>query len=327
MDAGGAVPGDEWLPVTVSAVIQAVRHTRILDLVPVAGVLPDFEPGGHVALRCGDVVRHYSLFGPRTQPAAYRIAVKLEDEGRGGSRWLFEHAVVGARLEISRPRNNFPLVRGRPRYAFIAGGIGVTPILSMLEALREAGVQARCVYLCRSPEDFAFAERLEAERAHHDLHLHHDSTSGIYDIEAELRRHDDSTEIYCCGPMPLMDVVRRYADSDGRAERFHFEFFSASPVEEARAAAVESEFEILAQRLGRVISVRSDQSMLDALRAAGIAIESECEEGVCGTCIVDVLAGEPDHRDYALTRAERESGKRIATCVSRSRTPQIVLDV
>jgi len=316
----------QWLSAVVSRVTESTPDTRIIELVPATGKLPSFEAGAHVAVQCGQLVRHYSLFGPTQDPPFYRIAVKREAYGRGGSRWLFENAAVGARLSISVPRNNFPLVRGAQRYLFVAGGIGVTPILAMLDALRGDGVRARLALLCRSPQEFAFGEELQTHRDHHDIHLHFDSLAGVlYDVAAELRSHDVSTEVYCCGPAPLMDTVRRFAEEHRRIDRFHFEYFSAEPASTDRPEA-NAEFLVVAQRSGKEVLVGKDESVLAALRRAGIRMESDCEDGVCGTCVVRVLAGEPEHRDFALTRAERESGLMI-TCVSRARTARLVLDV
>lgn len=315
-----------WLSAVVSKVTDPVSDTRIIELVPATGRLPGFEPGAHVAVQCGELVRHYSLFGPPQDPLFYRIAVKREAHGRGGSEWLFQNAAVGAPLSISAPRNNFPLVRGGQRYLFIAGGIGVTPILAMLDALRGEGIRARLAFLCRSPQEFAFGDELRRHGNHHDIHLHFDSHAGaLYDIAAELRGHDAATEVYCCGPAPLMDAVRRFAEEHGRVDRFHFEYFSAEPTAPVRPDT-QAEFSVIARRSGREVRVGRDESVLAALRRIGIPMESDCEDGVCGTCVVRVLAGEPEHRDFALTRAQRESGLMI-TCVSRARTGQLVLDV
>lgn len=316
----------QWLSVVVSRVTESASDTRILEVVPATGKLPSFEAGAHVAVQCGQLVRHYSLFGPMQDPPFYRIAVKREAYGRGGSKWLFENATVGARLSISAPRNNFPLVRGAQRYLFIAGGIGVTPILAMLDALRGDGVRARLALLCRSPQEFAFDEELRRHRDHHDIQLHFDSLAGtLYDVAAELRRQDASAEVYCCGPAPLMDTVRRFAGEHGRIDRFHFEYFSAEPTPPHRPET-DTGFLVIAQRSGKEVLVGKDESVLVALRRAGIRMESDCEDGVCGTCVVRVLAGEPEHRDFALTRAQRESGLMI-TCVSRAKTTRLVLDV
>lgn len=321
--------GDDggWLSVVVSRVTDTASNTRIIELTSTSESLPDYEAGAHIAVRCDGLVRHYSLFGPMVSPSFYRIAVKRELQSRGGSKWLFEAAVPGASLTISKPRNNFPLIMDKSQYLFIAGGIGVTPILAMLQTLRKANVRTRLVHLCRSPEDFAFAEHLDIEGAHHDVHFHFDSQAGgVYDILKELQGHDAATEIYCCGPTPLMNAVQDFADKSGRSNQFHFEFFSAEPIEKIGSDSAPG-FLIIAQKSDKRIEVHRNESVLAALRKTGIEIESECEDGVCGTCVVRVLEGTPDHRDFVLTRAERDSGDRMATCVSRSKTPQIVLDI
>ena len=323
---GPAADLNAWLEVVVRRVAPAGGDVLVIDLEhPAGSALPSFTAGAHVALRCGpDVVRHYSLCGPATAPAVYRLGVKIEPESRGGSAWVRDNVAPGARVVISYPRNNFPLVAGKPDYLFISGGIGITPILPMLESLRAARQRARLVHLCRSPAELAFEDVLCDVASFHDVHLHFDSVAGaFFDVERELDRSSAQTEVYCCGPTPLMDVVHAHATRHARVDRYHFEFFNASP-EPDRAR---SQFVVVLASTGREIPVGADQSILSALRDAGLSLESECEEGVCGTCAVRVLAGTPDHRDHYLTDVERAANDVILPCISRSQSPSLTLDL
>jgi ferredoxin-NADP reductase len=325
MSAAG-LDANTWLEVVVRRVAPAGGDMLVIDLEhPAGAALPSFTPGAHVALRCGpDVVRHYSLCGPVAAPAIYRLGVKVERESRGGSAWVRDNVAPGARVVISHPRNNFPLVAGQSDYLFVSGGIGITPILPMLEALRASRQRARLVHLCRSPAELAFEDVLRDVASFHDVHLHFDSVAGaFFDVEGELDRSSAQTEVYCCGPTPLMDVVRAHATLHARADRYHFEFFNASPEPDG----ARSQFVVILASTGREVPVGTDESILSALRDAGLSLESECEEGVCGTCAVRVLAGTPDHRDHYLTDAERAANDVILPCISRSQSLSLTLDL
>jgi ferredoxin-NADP reductase len=317
---------ERWLEVEVREAIEAGRDTLLIELASRDASLPPYEAGAHVAVRCdGETIRYYSLTGPRTDPATYRLGVKLAPDTRGGSRWIFDHAVPGRRLRISEPRNHFPLAAGQPSYLLLSGGIGATPIVSMLYELRASGVRARWVHLCRSPEDVAFQPWIRELSEFHDVHVHVDSEAGgLYDLKAELERACVDTAVYCCGPAPLMSAVQAFGECNGRAERFHFEFFSppAPP-----AAQDDVEFEVIQNSTGRRIPVAKDKTMLAALRDAGLQMQSECEYGVCGWCAVPVVGGEPKHFDSYLTASEREANQLVLPCVSRCASRTITLDI
>ena len=321
-----AIEATAWLEVVVRRVASAGGGVLVIDLAhPTGAPLPSFTPGAHVALRCGpDIVRHYSLCGAPDAPANYRLGIKVEPQSRGGSAWIRDNVAPGARVVISLPRNNFPLVTGRADYLFVSGGIGITPILPMLAALRASGQRARLVHLCRSPAEAAFEDVLRDFASFHDVHLHFDTVAGtLFDVEGELDRTRAETEVYCCGPTALMDLVHAYANRRGCVERYHFEFFNA-PLE---PDAARSQFVVVLASTGREISVDAGESILSALRDAGLSLESECEEGVCGTCAVRVLAGRPDHRDHYLTDAERAANDVILPCISRAQSASLTLDL
>ncbi|MSO77969.1 MAG: oxidoreductase [Alphaproteobacteria bacterium] len=313
----------------IAVIVTAMRddggQVRIFDLAAANGAaLPAFAPGDHVAVQCGaGIVRYYSLWGPVDDTRVYRIAVKRETESRGGSRWMHEHVAVGGHLMISPPRSNFPLAAGRSGYFFISGGIGLTPILAMLDALRRQGKRARLLHQCRSPADLAFAPELRRLGADHEIEIHVDSLAGGFrNLAADLDRLDVATEVYCCGPAPMMALVRAHGEGTGRIGRYHFESFAAEP----QATAAENRpFVAVIASTGQEIEVAADETLLVALKRAGFEIESECEEGICATCATGVVAGTPDHRDSVLTDAQRAESKFMMVCVSRAKSDRIVL--
>ncbi|WP_322101895.1 PDR/VanB family oxidoreductase [Paraburkholderia sp. J41] len=322
-------PDPAWLDVRVRSVQQEARNVRLIELQALAGELPAFEPGAHIAVDCGEGrIRHYSLCGPLDDRAVYRLGVKLEADGRGGSQWLWNHANTGAALRVSAPRNNFPLVCGKPHYLFLSGGIGVTPVIAMLDRLRDLGVRARHVHMCRTWDDLAFNQYFEENRIVHDVHVHVDASEhGFYDLHAELASAAPDTEVYCCGPAPMMEAVYAFAQTSGRASRFHFEFFAPPAASASAAQPGGCEFVVVQNSTGREIPVREDQTMLSALREAGVSVQSECEYGVCGWCATRVLAGEPHHLDSYLTDAERTAKNIVLPCVSRCSGGKLVLDL
>ncbi|HVZ45603.1 MAG TPA: PDR/VanB family oxidoreductase [Ramlibacter sp.] len=321
--------GGEWLDAEVRDATPVGEGTLLLKLCAASGTLPSYEPGAHVAVRCGDAVRHYSLCGRGDAAAQYLLGVKLAPDSRGGSRWLFDNARPGTTLRISAPRNHFPLDEGRPAYFFLSGGIGLTPILAMLLHLRERGVRARLVHMCRARAELAFADWLEDLASFHDVHVHCDAEAGaIYDVRAALADAPADAAVYCCGPAALMNAVKEAGERLGRIDRYRFEFFSAPPQEpEPREPAQPAEFVVVQASTGRGIPVPADKTMLQALRDAGLEMKSECEYGVCGWCAVGVLDGEPKHFDSYLTGAERASNKLVLPCVSRCASASLTLDI
>ncbi|ARP83491.1 hypothetical protein CAL12_23490 [Bordetella genomosp. 8] len=313
-----------WLDVVVRGVRREPGDVLLIELgAPDGRPLPSYAAGAHVAVECGPgVARHYSLCGPLDDAHRYRLGVKVMAGGRGGSAWIGQNAREGARWRISTPRNNFPLALGQPGYLFLSGGIGLTPILAMLDVLRTHGQSARLVHMCRAPEDIAFGPELEACARFHDVHIHCDSAAGgFYDLRAELDRAAADTAVYCCGPTPMMNFVRAHAETQGAMDRFHFEFFAGE------VAAADTPFVVELGRSGRRVPVPAGQTMLAALRGAGLVLESGCESGACGACVLDVVSGTPEHRDVYLTAAERASNTLVVPCVSRCTTEKLVIDL
>ncbi|AJF64848.1 PDR/VanB family oxidoreductase [Streptomyces vietnamensis] len=276
--------------------------------------LPAWQPGAHVDLVLpSGLVRQYSLCGDPAATDTYTVATRLIEDGRGGSREVHEQLHEGVEIEIRGPRNRFPLV-GSPAYVFVAGGIGITPVLPMLRAAEAAGADWRLVYCGRSRATMPYlaeVERLGGER----VTVVAEDESGFPDLEF-LGRLPAETAVYCCGPDGLMDAVGA-AMPEGRAPRL--ERFTAAATTGGTA------FEVELRRSGRTLTVAADQSLLSAVREELPGITYSCQQGFCGTCQQRVLEGEIDHRDELLTDEERDDSMLI--CVSRCAGKRLVLDL
>ncbi|HEY3752374.1 MAG TPA: PDR/VanB family oxidoreductase [Pseudonocardiaceae bacterium] len=277
--------------------------------------MPAWTPGAHVDLLLGNgLVRQFSLCGDPADRSSLRVAVLREQAGRGGSAYVHSDVVAGSELRIRGPRNNFELVPAR-RHVFIAGGIGVTPILPMVAAAHDW----RLVYGGRTRMSMAFLTELA--RYGDRVEIHPQDEDGLIDVVGVLAEPEQDTAIYCCGPEPLLAAVTR-ASERWPAGSLHVERFA--PVADTGGAAP-IEVELVGS--GRTITVPAHSSILAAIEAAGIPVLSSCREGTCGTCETDVLAGVPDHRDSLLTESERAAGDTMMICVSRAVGPRLVLDL
>lgn len=263
--------------------------------------LPEWTPGAHIDVESRPgLVRQYSLCGTPGDPD-WRVAVLREPDGRGGSAHVHDVLAVGDRLRVSVPRNTFPL-EPAARYLFIAGGVGITPILPMIESVDSW----RLLYGGRTWESMAFLPELAK---YGDKVC---ARPGLID----LSEVDSDVTVYCCGPEPLLAAVEARCDP----ARLHVERFTPRPVSGEA-------FEVELARSGRVVAVPGDRSILSALLDAGVEVLSSCQEGTCGTCETDVLAGTPDHHDSLLTEQERAAGETMMICVSRSAGGRLVLDL
>lgn len=298
----------------------------VLDLTDPQGAdLPAWEPGAHIDLLLGEaVVRQYSLCGFPRDTRVWRVAVLLDPQSRGGSRHVHDAVLEGTTVRVRGPRNHFPLVDS-PRYLFIAGGIGITPIVPMIDAAARAGSDWTLVYLGRRETTMAFAGELCDSYGDH-VSLWPRAEKGPFDLAMVLKEPAEQTLVYCCGPERLVSAAEQncghWPNGSLRVERFA----AKAPAADSGAGALES-FEVVCQRSGLTVDVSEDVSILEALEDADIPILSSCSEGICGTCEATVLDGVPDHRDSMLSAAERASGNVILTCVSRSRTHKLVLDL
>jgi ferredoxin-NADP reductase len=227
-------------------------------------------------------------------------------------------------VRVRGPRNHFPLVDAQ-RYRFIAGGIGITPILAMIEAAERASNDWTLLYGGRTRASMAFAEDL-AERYPERVTVWPQDERGLLDLESLFKNPEDNTLVYCCGPEALLGAVEQHS-ADWPAGILHIERFAAKAPTAEEAAEALDQFEVVCQRSGVTFEITSDQSILEVLEEKGIPILGSCYEGVCGTCEARVLEGTPDHRDSVLAEAERAAGEVMLVCVSRSRTERLVLDL
>lgn len=314
--------GGREVRVRVAAARQVAERVRELVLAPVNGTpLPGWTPGAHVDVVLGDdLVRSYSLCS-EPGAATWRIAVLEETEGRGGSRHVHHALAVGDELVTSAPRNDFELVLGTRPVLLVSGGIGVTPILPMAAAAEAAGADWRLLHLARSEAAAAYVDELTAYGDRVVRHV--DTDGGPLDLAAALDRLGGAgSDVYACGPAPLLAALEDYAAARPGA-RLVLERFTGSG-DAVRAGDHAFVVEIAD---GTEIPVAADQTMLEALTEAGIRVLNSCQEGVCGTCETVVLEGEPDHRDHVLGDDERASGEMVMPCVSRCRGARIVLDL
>ncbi|MGW4912802.1 PDR/VanB family oxidoreductase [Streptomyces sp. NPDC004270] len=316
-----------WTDVVVVARHDATPRIAVFDLARADGEeLWEYEPGAHIDVEVGEaaLVRQYSLCGPPGIRKQYRIAVLNDTASRGGSRAM--HALAeGDTLRIAAPRNRFGLTSAR-RHLLLAGGIGITPLLSMAQTLDAAGGDYHLHYCARSRTEAAFLAELET---HPRVTLHFDDQAPeqLLDLERDLGEPAAGTAVYVCGPGGFMDyALGRAAELGWPASALHKERFSASPAAAEPDAGGEGGFTVRLSSTGAEYLVPEDQSVLDVLLANGVDAPYSCGQGICGECIVRVRAGEPDHRDDVLTDEERAEGL-FTPCSSRSKSPILELEL
>lgn len=308
----------------------ARRETVAQDVVmlaladPGGAELPEWTAGAHIDLVMGDgLVRQYSLCGSTSSRSEWVIGVLLDPNSRGGSRFVHDELHEGSAVRIRGPRNHFPLVHARC-YQFIAGGIGITPLLPMIAAADARGADWRLLYGGRERASMAFLDELEryGERVTVSPRSEREGRLDLHSVLADPR---EDTLVYCCGPEGLLEAVEG-ACRPWAAETLHIERFSAKPLEEPSPGALDS-FEVECQRSGVTVTVPADRSIYEVVEEAGVDVLGSCMEGVCGTCECDLIEGEPDHRDSVLSDAEKARGDVILVCVSRSCSERLVLDI
>jgi len=287
--------------------------------------LPRWEPGAHIDLILNDdLTRQYSLCGDPHDSDVWRIGVLLDPNSRGGSQYIHENLNEGSVVRVRGPRNNFALVDAA-HYRFIAGGIGITPIATMIEAAQRSGNDWTLLYGGRARASMAFEKEL-AERYPDRVTVWPQDERGLLDLESLLKEPQDDTVIYCCGPEPLLAAVEQHS-AHWPVGALHLERFAAKAPSATHAAEALENFEVVCQRSGVTLEITADESILVALEAAGVPTLSACYEGICGTCQTTVLEGVVDHRDSVLSPAEQAAGEVMMTCVSRSCTKRLVLDL
>ncbi|PJX23379.1 cytochrome [Advenella sp. S44] len=287
--------------------------------------LPRWTPGSHIDLVCGElgISRQYSLCGDPANTQVLDIAVLRENAGRGGSAWVHQHLRRGVPLRIRGPRNHFHFDEQAGKVIFIAGGIGITPICAMARVARDRGMDYQIHYCGRSRTSMALLSLLEQQHGQ-QLHVYAADEGRRANLAKLLATPEPNTQIYACGPQRMTDSLEQLCETWPQdalhIEHFHSTLGKLDPQKEHT-------FEAELKQSGLTVTVEADQTLLQALRAANIDIQSDCEEGLCGSCEVGVLDGQLEHRDVVLTRSERAAGKKMMSCCSRATGKRIVLDL
>ncbi|MFF3286633.1 PDR/VanB family oxidoreductase [Streptomyces sp. NPDC003023] len=303
--------------------LEAERVLSLRLRPPGGGVLPAWEPGAHVDLRLpGGTVRQYSLNGSPDDRRSWRLSVLHETASRGGSEAVHRTLRVGDTVEVTGPRNTFPLVGDSPEYLFVAGGIGITPILPMVDRVAARGARWSLLYGGRTRPAMAFLDHLA--RYGDRVRVRPQDTHGLLDLGGFLGSPRPGTVVYACGPEPLLAALeeqcRAWPAGTLRVERF------AARLPAAPGGA-EQEFEVVLNRSGRTVAVPSGSSVLEALEDNGLRPANSCRQGICGTCETKVLDGVPEHRDSLLSQEERDANDTMMICVGRARSERLVLDL
>lgn len=321
----GDLPAAEpdFFPLKVARKEEVAQGIYLFELRhPDGAPLPAFTAGSHLTVQVpSGVRRNYSLCSDPADTGAWQIAVKRDERGRGGSISMADEVQAGQMLQVSAPRNNFELAAHANDFVFVAGGIGITPILSMMRQLKRTQAGNFKLYYCtRDAAGTAFSKELQAEFPG-QVQIHHDN--GDIDEALDLWpvfEKPAAAHVYCCGPRGLMDSV---ADMSGHwpSGNVHFESFGV----DAKAYAENTPFSVRLAKTGKTVEVSAEQTILEALRGSGLRVASSCESGTCGTCKTHLLAGEAEHRDMVLT--DEEKADHIMVCVSRAKSPELVLDL
>jgi vanillate O-demethylase ferredoxin subunit len=314
--------------IEVRVVQKAIEALDIcsLELTSASGEsLPPFSAGAHIDLHFGGFVRQYSLCNSPLESHRYQVAVLRDPQSRGGSAAIHDGLAANQTLHISAPRNHFSLVHGAPHSLLLAGGVGITPILSMAERLAHAGSAFSLHYCTRSRDRTAFRRRIEQAPFAGSawFHFDEDGPAQKFDLVAALNEAPEGCHLYTCGPAGFLAHVLQTARGLGWPEaRLHFEYFSAAP-----STLPQGAFEVCIASTGQRHVVAAGESVVEALAREGITIPVSCGMGVCGTCLTRVLSGEPDHRDMFLTPQEQEKNDQFAPCCSRALSASLTLDL
>jgi len=314
------------LKVRVSRRIEEAEGVCSFELVHEdGGALPVFSAGAHIDVHVAPgLIRQYSLSNDPAEQHRYRIAVLREPASRGGSAGMHERVKAGDTLRVSVPRNHFPL-SDAPQSLLLAGGIGVTPILSMARALHAQDKPFQMHYCGRSLSRMAFLEEISGAGFARHVALHADDVpEQKFDAKRVLAEQAEDTHLYVCGPSGFMDHVLETARREGwREDRLHREYFAGA----ATALATDGSFEVRVASTGLTCHVPAGKTVIEVLLAHGLEVPTSCEAGVCGTCLTRVLEGIPDHRDTFLTDRERAANDQFTPCCSRALSPVLVLDL
>lgn len=321
VDLGEKAIGDR----AISAIVDRRREIAegIVELVFRAaddGDLPRWEPGAHVDIVLDDgEIRQYSLCGDPADHTTFTVAVLLEKEGRGGSRRIHEELRAGTSVELRGPRNHFPLHESQ-RYLFIAGGIGVTPLIPMMRAVEAAGAEWRFVYGGRSESTMGYVDDLRelGDR----VTIWPEDVNGLIDLDGLLGTATRETLVYSCGPEPLLAAVEERCQSWPQGT-LNIERFTAIQID----TSADTGFEVELAQTGITVHVPEDRTILEVVNEAGIYVPTSCTEGTCGSCETPILDGTAEHRDVVLSPEEQDAQETMMICVSRASCPRLVLDL
>ncbi|KXO98968.1 PDR/VanB family oxidoreductase [Tsukamurella pseudospumae] len=290
---------------------------------PAGESLPEWAPGAHIDVHLGSgLIRQYSLCGDPTDKTRYRVAVLKEEAGHGGSRYVHERLRPGDLLPTAGPRNNFDLIDS-PEYVFLAGGIGITPILAMVAEAERRGARWELHYGGRSLDSMSFLGELAGYGDR--VHLVPQDAEGILDLPSIMGTARPDTLVYACGPEPLLAAVEE-TGAAWPSGCIQLERFKSVP-REAGESSSDTEFRVVAERSEIAVTVAPGVSIMDALEGVGIDVPNSCRDGICGSCETRVLCGQPDHRDSILSADEQETGETMMLCVSRALSDELVLDI
>lgn len=319
----------------VERVERPTTDVAVIHLVPADGTdLTSWEPGAHVDLYLpSGLIRQYSLCGDPADRGRYRLGILRESGGRGGSMEAHEKLVPGAEVMVGVPRNHFPL-KDAAAYIFVAGGIGVTPLLTMVRAAQRMGKPWRLVYGGRTRASMAFLDEVaqysSAPGQSERVQIKPQDECGLLDLAAIVGSARNGTAIYCCGPSSMLTAMEQACEQAGKRGQLHIERFSAPLAAPAAPASEDGQpraFQVELARTGITLDVAADQSLKAVLQQACIGVPFSCEEGYCGSCETQVLAGVPEHHDCVLTPEEKAEGKLMMVCVGRCRSERLVLDL
>ncbi|MGU3312307.1 PDR/VanB family oxidoreductase [Acinetobacter sp. M5A5_2a] len=289
-----------------------------------SATLPKVEAGAHIDVHLPNgMVRQYSLCQNPNDEGKFRLGILRDPESRGGSVSAFDEIKDGMQIQVSEPKNLFPLLKAK-HSVLIGGGIGITPLITMAYQLASEGTSFELHYCGASPENCAFVDEIKNGELAKYTTFHFKSEGASYRafFESAIKDIDLESHIYTCGPVGFMDWVINLATThDFPEQQIHKEYF------QVETDTSGDSFEVVAERSGKIIMVEAGETILQALAKEGIEIEMSCEQGVCGTCMCDVIEGEPDHRDVYFTDEEKASNEQILVCCSRSKTPRLVLDI
>lgn len=321
VDLGDNAAGEE----SVTALVESRRDAAdgVVELVFRSADdrdLPAWEPGAHIDIVLSDgEIRQYSLCGVPADRKSFRVAVLLEPEGRGGSLRIHDELQVGSTVELKGPRNHFPL-HDATRYLFIAGGIGVTPLIPMVRAAEAAGAEWRFIYGGRSELTMGYVDELREMGDR--VTIWPEDTHGLIDLDGLLGVPEEGTLVYSCGPEPLLSAVEERCASWPQGA-LNLERFSAVEVD----TSGDTGFDVELSQSGMTLHVAEDQTILEVVTEAGVYVPTSCTEGTCGSCETPILEGTAEHRDVVLSPEEQEAQETMMICVSRASCPRLTLDL